>query len=655
MNILKKIISFFFKILLILSIVGIGFGVYYAATLYKEVAPKADRIVNYHPQLTTKIYDRNGKLIANIFLDQNREYVRYEEIPPRVIEALLAIEDTKFFEHPGINFDAIFRALLKDIKARKFVEGASTITQQLVKNMVLSREKKLQRKIKEALIALEVERRLSKEQILERYLNQVFFGHGYYGIKTAAKGYFHKNLSQLTLKEIAMLVGLPRAPSYYDPTKHYHEALKRANRVITRMHELGWINEAMFTEAIQEKPKVYNDTLTKNSAPYIVDEVLRRFRPLFPDIKTGGYTIYTTIDLRLQKIAKKKLKAGYEAIKQRGQDYNYSNLNGALVALKPKTGEVLALVGGVDYMKSSFNRATQAKRQPGSAIKPFIYQIALNHGYSQITKIPDIARSYEFEVDGEKQIWKPKNYEKNFEGEIPLREALIHSRNLATINLVEDLGLANVYKGLKAFGFKNIPKDLSIALGSVVVSPLELAGLYSVFPNYGIRVVPRIVLTILDKNGKIVFESQPRSKKIEEPKQAFLIVDILRDVVKRGTGTRARVPGVEVAGKTGTTNNYVDAWFCGFTPDIETIVWFGQDDNSPLKKREAGGRASAPVVGAMIKEIYKLNPQLRRKFVVPEGVKTMIVDGKKIYYTDISKPSKEDLVKDNQEQEQLLF
>ena len=651
---MKKIFSFFATLLFITIVAAIIFGFYYIASVYQEVVPKAKKIIAYHPKLSTIIYDRNGEVIGKVF-EQNREYVHYEELPPRMIEALLAIEDTKFFEHPGINFDAIFRAIVKDIKARKFVEGASTITQQLVKNMVLSREKKLTRKIKEALIALKIEQELTKEQILERYFNQVFFGHGYYGVKTAAKGYFHKKLKDLTLKEIAILVGLPRAPSFYDPTRHYEEALKRANRVITRMHELGWINDAMFTQAIQERPHVYNDTLTQNSAPYIVDEVIRRVGKGLKDIRSGGYKIYTTIDLQIQSIVKEELKKGYEALLKRGKDYNYTRLNGAAVVLKPQTGDVLALVGGVDYAKSSFNRATQAKRQPGSAIKPFIYQIALDMGYSTITKIPDIARSYEFDVEGEKQIWKPKNYEKNFEGEIPLKEALIHSRNLATINLVEDLGLSNVYKGLKRFGFSDLPHDLSLALGSVVVSPLQLSGIYSLFPGYGKQVKPRIVVKVLDRDNHILFSKEIEKEQKEEAKQAFLIVDILRNVVKRGTGRRAYVPGVEVAGKTGTTNNFVDAWFCGFTPDIETVVWFGQDDNTPLKKGEAGGRASAPVVGSIIKRIYKLNPQFRRKFEIPEGVKSLRWHGETIYYTDISKPTRKDLQAKQPQQQDLLF
>ncbi|SMC08327.1 transglycosylase domain-containing protein [Nitratiruptor tergarcus] len=649
-----KIVKAFFGLLFVIFIGVIIYAVFYLGGLYNEAIPKAKQIIEYQPKLTTKIYDRNGELIANIFDGQNREYVTYEDIPARAIEALLAIEDTKFFEHHGINPDAIVRAIIKDIKARKFVEGASTITQQLVKTMVLSREKKIKRKLTEMLIAIYIETKLTKEEILERYFNQVYFGHGYYGIKTAALGYFHKTLQNLSLKEIAMLVGLPRAPSYYDPTKNYEESIRRADRVINRMYELGWIDKRMFTQAIAEQPKVYDDTLSQNRAPYVVDEILRRFGKKMPNFRSGGYKIFTTIDLSMQQIAKEELKKGYENILARGKDYNYSKLNGAMVVLRPRSGEVLALVGGVDYATSPFNRATQAKRQPGSAFKPFIYQIALNLGYSQVDKIPDVARTYEFKEGNETKIWQPKNYEKNFEGTITLKDALIHSRNLATINLVEDIGLGRMYKELQKFGFQNLPRDLSLSLGSIVLSPLELAKFYSMFPNYGVQIEPRLVYSITDAKGESIYQSTLMKKELVSPQQTFLMIDILRDVVNRGTGRRAKVPGIEVAGKTGTTNRYIDAWFCGFTPDIEVITWFGQDDNTPLKKRESGGRASAPVVGAFIERIYQLHPELKKRFDIPQGVKKMRYNGKIIYYTDISRPSHED-VEVEEQKEELLF
>jgi len=640
-------VRFLFSIIFLATISLFVTLVYY----YSQIRDQIDSIVNYKPILTTKIYDRNGELIANIFEKENRVYATYDEIPPKIIESLLAIEDTLFFEHGGINFDAIFRAIIKDIKAGKFVEGASTLTQQLIKNTLLTREKKIERKIKEVLLAIALETKLSKEEILERYLNQIYFGHGYYGIKTAALGYFRKSLKDLTLKEAAMLVGLPRAPSFYDPTKNLEASLERANRVISRLHKLGWITDKEFANAIKEVPIVYDDTLTQNRAPYVVDEIIRRVGKNIKDLRRGGYKIYTTIDLDFQKMAKESLKEGYENIKKRAKnEEQIDSLNGAMVVMENKTGDILALIGGVDYKMSPFNRATQSKRQPGSAFKPFIYQIALNFGYSPASLIPDVARTYEFEDKNGTKRWQPKNYEKDFQGLITLREALVHSRNLATINLVTEIGLINIYKELKRFGFEDLPMDLSLSLGSLGISPYDFAGFYSIFSNYGVKVKPRLILQINDKDGDIVFKTKPHEEKLFEKKQAYLMIDILKDVVKRGTGRRAKVKGLEVAGKTGTTNNNIDAWFCGFTPQYEAIVWFGKDNNTPLRKGESGGVAAAPVVGSFFKKLLETHPQMQREFERPDGVIVAKYRGKREIFTDISKPpviKDEPIIEDN--------
>jgi len=665
MKIVKRV---FFTILLLGFLSPFIFVGYFLLSYNYDISP----LVDYKPSVTTRIYDKNGEKIANLFEKKHRYYASFDEIPPRAIEALLAIEDTTFFEHPGINIDAIFRAAIKVLKAGRAVEGASTITQQLVKNMLLSREKKLSRKIKEAIYAIKIEHFLTKEEILERYLNEIYFGHGYYGIKTAADGYFHKRLEDLTLKEIAILVGLPKAPSTYAPTKNYEISMGRANRVIKRMYILGWIDDVAYEEALSETPKVYDETLTQNKAPFIVDEVAREMRYIgIDDIKSGGYEIYTTIDLRLQDVAKKSLKYAYRASLKRIEKYkekeleqlekdpefilsdvNVSQLNGALVSLESKTGNILALVGSVDYKKSPYNRATQGKRQPGSAFKPFIYQVAIDLGYSGATKLVDIARTYKYEKDGEELKWQPKNYEKNYEGLIPLREALIHSRNLATINLVNDIGLKQLLNQLDKFGIKNLPRDLSISLGTISLSPLELAKYYTSFANAGIQVQPNLIDHIDNNDGERIYEKQYVSRFITESTQSFIMTTILRDVVKRGTGRRAAARGIELAGKTGTTNNNVDGWFAGYSPTIETIVWFGNDDNTPMYKRETGGRIAGPAFSKYYEGLVKLYPQISRKFEVPEGIIKVNVGGKKEYFSDISKPprvenevsSKEELI-----------
>lgn len=620
--------------------------------LYSQIQPDISGIIEYKPKLTTQIYDKNGNLIANLF-EENRIYANYDEIPSRVIEALVAIEDTSFFEHGGINPEAITRAIIKDIKAGKLVEGASTITQQLVKNMILTREKKFTRKIQEMIVAMKLEKELTKEQILERYLNQVYLGHGYYGIKAAAKGYFRKELNELTIKEIAILVGLPKAPSAYDPTKHLDLSLGRANNVIWRMNMLGWINEDEYKKAIAEQPIVYDDTLTQNVSPYVVDEVIKEASKIFSDIRVGGYRIETNIDLKVQKMAEDALKFGYSEILKRDKDANASVLNGAIVVTAPKSGEILALVGGVDYSKSSYNRATQSMRQPGSSFKPFIYQIALDLGYSPMSKVADISRVFS---SGNEQNWKPKNYSGGFQGYITLKNALRQSRNLATINLLNEIGLDTTYKLISDMEFKNISKDLSMALGSFGISPLEFAKFYSMFPNGGEIVEPQLIRKIINpQNLETAFET--RRIQATKPEQAYLMVDMLKTVVNSGTGQNARVKGIQIAGKTGTTNNNIDAWFCGFTPEVEVVIWYGNDNNTPMRKIEGGGRTAAPVFKAFIEQYIKEFPETKRNFIEPEGVFHTMYEGKDELYTKTSPLPKQD-AQDNlikQDNEGMIF
>ena len=610
---------------------------------YEEISLDADKLINYKPETSSVILDRNGKKLAYVFKKQHRLYARYDEIPGALIEGLVAMEDTRFFEHEGVNPDAILRAIVKDIKAGKFVEGGSTLTQQLIKNKLLSNEKKLMRKIKEAILAIKIEHELSKEEILERYLNEISYGNNYYGVKTAANGYFHKELNELTLKEIAMLVGIPNAPSFYNPLRHYERALNRANNVLYRMKSIGWISNADYLKAVKESPKVYKTSLTQNIAPYIVDEVVRRFKGKLGDIRTGGYRIYTTIDMDQQRIAKEAVAKAYKkALKRYREKPEDSTLNAALVSVESATGDILAMVGGVDYKKSAFNRVTQSKRQPGSAFKPFIYQTALDMGYNPATPLTDLRRTFQYTYKGHKKIWSPKNYEHDFKGFMPLREALVHSRNLATINLVADIGVSTIRNRLKFLDVPHTPKDMSIALGNLGLSPLKMAQIYTVFANHGHMIAPRLVSKIIAKEGAVIYETRPKEiADFTTPEQAYLMTDILKDVIKRGTGRNARVKGIELAGKTGTTNKNVDAWFCGYSPTIETIVWFGRDDNKPIGRGATGGAIAAPAFASYYQALLKRYPETKRTFDMPKGVFKGVYEGKPELYTKISPlPSK---------------
>lgn len=626
-------------------------GVLWLSFFYSELRVDLDHVIDYKPKLSTEFYDVNGELVANIFDGQNRKYAHYNEIPPRMIEALIAVEDTAFFEHDGVNLEAIFRAVIKDIQSMSLKEGASTITQQLIKNMVLTRERKFSRKLKEVILAYQIEKKLNKEQILERYLNEVYLGHGYYGVKTAAQGYFKKSLDALSLKEIAILVGLPKAPSNYDPTRHLDLSIARANAVITRLKDLGWISKDEYISAINELPVVYDETLTQNKAPYVIDEAIKQLSTIYPDIKSGGYKVNLTIDLRLQNVAQNALQMGYDEILKRDNNASTDKLNGAILVTNPQNGQILAMLGGIDYAKSNYNRVTQSTRQPGSSFKPFVYQIALNSGYSPASKVADVAMAFDG-VGDDKKAWKPKNYAKDFAGFISLKEALTKSRNLATISLLVDVGFDNVWKKLGEFGFKNIPPNLSIALGSFGISMIDYSELYSVFAGLGRISKPYLINQITDRYGQRK-EFKPSFREIEPAKQAYLMIDMMRSVVTSGTARRARIEGVEVAGKTGTTNNNIDAWFCGFTPDMQAIIWYGNDDNTPMRKIEGGGLTAAPVFAAFGREYFKIYPDAKKEFDVPSGVESD--DG--VLHTNISRlPSnKTDNALQTQEEEGLIF
>ncbi len=605
---------------------------------YEEISLDADKLINYKPETSSVILDRNGEKLAYVYKRQHRLYANYDEIPGMLVEGLVAMEDTQFFEHNGVNPDAIIRAGIKDLKAGKFVEGGSTLTQQLIKNKILSNEKKLARKIKEAILAIKIENVLSKEDIIERYLNEISYGNNYFGVKTAANGYFHKELDELTLKEAAILVGLPNAPSYYNPLKHYKRALNRANNVLYRMKSLGWLTESAYLSAVKESPVVYKTPLAQNIAPYIVDEVLRRFKGKLGDIRTGGYKIYTTIDMKEQKIARDAVEFAYKkALKRYKEKADKSTLNAAFVAVESKSGDVLAMVGGVNYKKSAFNRATQAERQPGSAFKPFIYQTALDTGYNPASPLTDLARTFHYFYKGKPKVWAPKNYERDFKGFMPLREALVHSRNLATINLVSDLGIGTIRKRLAFLDVPHIPRDMSIALGNLGLSPMKMAQIFSVFANKGHMIEPRVVSKVVSREGAVIYETRPKEiHNFTTPEQAYLMTDILEDVIKRGTGKNARVKGIELAGKTGTTNKNVDAWFCGYSPTVEAIVWFGRDNNKPIGRGATGGAIAAPAFAYFFRELIKEYPDTKRSFDIPQGVYKGTYEGKSELYTDIS-------------------
>jgi penicillin-binding protein 1A len=379
--------------------------------------------------------------------------------------------------------------------------------------------------------------------------------------------------------------------------------------------------------------------MLNEQAGWAIDTDIKRLAPKIKDLLSGGYDIYLTIDLPTQKLAEEAVKWNYRRILAKRPDLN-GTLNGAMITIDQTTGEVKAIVGGVKYEKFGYNRAYQAERSLGSGIKPFIYSIALNNGYNPATLIPDIPKTYKVKINGVWRLWKPHNYERNSLGMITLRDALVHSRNLATLNLVAMLGLDKVVAGLKKFGFKKFPENMSIGLGSFGNSVWDFAERYTNISNYGKESKLFIVKKVVkQRSGEVVLENHPQHRVTEPPEQAYLMINIMEDVVKRGTGTRAKVNGIEVAGKTGTTNDYRDAWFNGFTPDTETIIWFGNDNYTSLGRGMTGGRVSAPLFAYFYKKLLIIHPELKRHFKIPKGVKKFTLpNGKVELYTKESPP-----------------
>lgn len=552
----------------------------------------------------TRIYAGGGELIAS-FYRENREYVALEEIPEPTRLAVLAIEDDRFYLHPGVDVRALMRATWRNLRAREIREGGSTITQQLARSLYLSRRRSVTRKIAEMLLALELERRLTKDEILERYLNQVYFGQGAYGIEMAARVYFGKAVGALTLSESALLAGLIRAPSTNNPYRNLGLASERQRIVLRRMVQLGFVSE----EAAQRAADVpfrlappRNAGFIGMRAAYFSSTVLQYLIERYGEdlVYTGGLQVYTTLDLRMQGAAERALRKGLEAARR-------ARLNvtqGALVALNPHTGYIRALVGGYDFEQSPYNRAWQAQRQAGSAFKPFIYTAAVANGWRPTKRILDAPIRY---PDGSRKIWEPKNYDKKFRGWVTMRQALEQSINIPAIRTLEDLGPQRVISYARRMGIQSpLAPNLSLALGASEVTPLEMASAYGTLATKGIHAQPIMVLKVVDRYGRVLEENRPKRDLALDESVAAQMIDLLKGVVQRGTGRRASI-GRPVAGKTGTSDDHRNAWFIGFTPYLSTAVWVGNDDNAPMR-RVVGGTVPAGIWARFMRVAVRANP-----------------------------------------------
>jgi penicillin-binding protein 1B len=585
----------------------------------------AMRGVRIEPELITSIY--NNEM-------EDRLPVTLSAVPKVVTNAVIATEDKSFWSHEGISIRGTLGALKTDIKTGVWNHGGSTLTQQLVKNLYLNPERKLSRKINEALMSLLLEARYSKEDILEAYVNEIYLGQNgavqIVGVEQASQVYFGKHVTYLTLPEAATLAGIIRSPNINSPLKYPDRAKGRRDTVLGLMREQGMIAEAEYEQAVASPLTITRFPKTSRSAPFFVDLVLKQLRETYPEtqLKTEGLRIFTTLDTIMQRSAEAALDSGIDSLNKR---YSYlrksqTPLEGVILTIQPGTGYVKALVGGRNYSKTQFNRAIQARRQPGSLFKPFVYVTAMDpargqQAFTAATVLDDSPIS----VQSGNAIWQPQNYDLRFHGRVSVREALAHSYNIPAVRAAMSAGVPNVIKTASNIGVESrLQPYPSVSLGSFEVTPLEIAYAYSVFANEGVKAEPISILAVSTREGKLLESREVKMKRVAPASVCYVIDDMLKDVFTYGTATKARQLGFDrdFAGKTGTTSNYRDAWFIGYSPRILSLVWIGFDDGHSV--RLAGGDACVPIWTAHMNRVAGLVPDV--DFKRPDDVVERQID-----------------------------
>ena len=671
MSIFKsKFFIFTFVIMSVLCIFGAAAFTYYVLT----GIPPVYELEEYSPSLTTKVFDKNNTLIYE-FSVEKRQLVPLDEIPVDIQNAVISMEDRNFFNHAGFSLKGIVRALINDIVLGKAAQGGSTVTQQLSRGVFLTKEKKLIRKIREIFLSVQIEYAFSKQEILQMYLNEIYFGEGAYGVKAAAKKYFNKDLEDLTLGESAMLVGVIPLPSRYNPFAHPESARKRRALVLNSMKEMGFITEK---EAMAAKLEPLPEKRPADDKPglYFIEYIRRILEPKY-GLETfwkGGLNIYTTIDIEKQAAAEKIMNErlhdydvrlakdlGIEVVdenivseevdseeetsnEEKQPKENYPQLQGAFFARDVKTGAIRIMIGGRDYEQSRFNRATQAKRQPGSSFKPYVWMAALEKGYTPSSLIRDLDMVFYF--DGKQwrifdeakdqyslqlaaqpfmyskdfDVWAPKNFSGNSSGFSTLRRALELSKNLVAVNLIDAVGVKNTIDVARRAGLKSpLPKAPALALGVAVVSLNEHVSALSTFANNGIYVEEYAIERVEDQNGRVLEQHIPNEKEAFSPQDSYILINMMKGVVQRGTGGAARALNRPIAGKTGTSQSHRDTWFIGMTPNIAAGAWMGYDDDTAQESGKwTGGGTVAPWWTAIMQEVLKDEPPT--DFTVPDGI-----------------------------------
>ncbi len=586
---IMKIILMTILLVVLLSTGALSAGVAWYVVKLSEDLPSMVDLANPKNSLPSIMYDRNGEVIARLFIE-NRTPLELHEMSPNIVRAVLAAEDSAFYQHGGIRLGSIMRALWTDVVEGGKVQGASTITQQLARNLFLTHEKSITRKAKEIIIAMRLEKLFPKDKILELYLNTINFGHGAWGVETAARTYFDKSARDLDLAQSAILAGLIANPGRYNPQSSISNAKARQNYVLGRMETLGWITpeqrQTAYNEELEFRSRV-NKIEEFNMAPYFVSHLL--FNDLLPkygkdEVYSGGMQIYTTLDLKLQEKARECI-----------QGLNKSVM-GALVCIESETGEVLALVGGKDFKDSKFNRATQAVRQPGSSFKPIVYAAAMEEDVMPSDHFLDAPITFK-QKGGKGKGWSPHNSGGGYSGEVTLQRALTSSYNTVAVRVAAYIGTDTIVKMARNMGIetKYLPNDLSVALGSASLTPLEMAVAFNCFNNGGKRIVPLMIREIKDRDGNVIEHRQTAESQAMRPETAYALRSMMQDAVRAGTGKPAAISKVNVFGKTGTSNDFIDAWFCGGVPGLTAVVYVGRDDHKSMGKRAFGGTMAAPV------------------------------------------------------------
>ncbi|MGP8153898.1 MAG: penicillin-binding protein 1A [Smithella sp.] len=613
---LSSLFTLFLGVIVVVLLVTVGGTIaYYAFTLD---LPGIDALKDYRPSIASRVYDDNNQLIDEFFLE-DRKLVRIAEVPKIVIHAFVAAEDSRFYEHKGVDILGISRAVLKNFEAGHIIQGGSTITQQVAKMMYLSPEKKYTRKLKEAILAYKIDKYLNKDEILNLYLNQIYLGHGTYGIESASLGYFGKSAKDLKLQEAALLAALPKAPNNYSPFLHYEKAKERQLYVLTRMMEDGYISKEEMEKAAAAPLKLRPIKPKDKMAAYFVESVRRYVQEKYGAdvLYKEGLSIYTTLDLNAQKYASDAMEKGLKELEER-EKYQPGLVQGALLCMDVKTGAIRAMVGGRDFNKSEFNRATQSLRQPGSAFKPIIYTAAFDKGLTPASVFVDSPIALE-DPSQEGGIWKPRNFDEKFMGPITMRTALVLSRNVVTVKILQEIGVDYVVSYAANMGITSpLVHTLSLALGVSGVTLQELVQSYGVLANQGKKVTPFFIKKIVDRTGNVFEETKVQSEQVIDPRIAFITSYVMQDVVTKGTGTMVRGIGRPVAAKTGTTNDNRDAWFIGATPSLITGVWVGFDHEMTLGKQEVGGRTAAPIWLYFMEKALQKTPV--ESFPVPQGI-----------------------------------